>query len=59
MYARSNSYWCSKKRPGTALWTVKLEAPADVSAVTLTFQHSFNSVFAPLLVRVQVRTSVG
>lgn len=51
----SNSYWSSKKRPGTTLWSVKLAAPADVSAVTLLFQQSFSSVLAPTLVRVQVR----
>lgn len=50
---KTNSYWCSKKRPGTVSWGVMLKEPTTLSAVTVTWQQNFNSVFAPLELHVQ------
>jgi hypothetical protein len=53
--SKSNSYWCSKKRPGAVHWGVQLREPTDISAVTVMWQQNFNSVYAPAEFRVQVR----
>jgi hypothetical protein len=50
---KTNSYWCSKKRPGAVYWGVKLREASEISAVTVTWQQNFNSVFAPLEFRIQ------